>query len=116
MQTVEAGRGSVSRVEFAVETTRRVLLTVTQANGAALPVLSTVIDDDDRFVTVSASEGKLLLAGAQLSMPLRVVLPDGRHCRLTIALPDRPPVTTRYYERADTRCEPVPDTARDART
>ncbi|WP_249181485.1 fimbria/pilus outer membrane usher protein [Burkholderia cenocepacia] len=116
MQTVEAGRGSVSRVEFAVETTRRVLLTVTQANGAALPVLSTVIDDDDRFVTVSASAGKLLLAGAQLSMPLRVVLPDGQHCRLTIALPDQPPVTTRYYERADARCEPDPDTARDART
>ncbi|WP_322027064.1 fimbria/pilus outer membrane usher protein [Burkholderia sp. BCC1977] len=104
MQTVEAGRGSVGRVEFAVEQTRRVLLTVTQENGAALPVLSTVIDDDDRFVTVTGSEGRLLLAGAQLTTPLRVALPDGTFCRLAIALPDTPPATTRYYERADARC------------
>ncbi|WP_260427045.1 fimbria/pilus outer membrane usher protein [Burkholderia stagnalis] len=104
LQTVEAGRGSVSRVEFAVEQTRRVLLTVTQANGALLPTLSTVIDDGDRFVTVSGGEGKLLLTGAQLTKPLRIALPNGERCRLTFALPDVPPVATRYYERADARC------------
>ena len=114
VQTVEAGRGSVSRVEFAVEQTRRVLLTVTQADGTALPVLSTVIDDDDRFVTVTGSEGKLLLSGAQLTTPLRVALPDGTVCRLTFALPDTPPATTRYYERADARCESSPEPAAHA--
>ncbi|WP_241303564.1 fimbria/pilus outer membrane usher protein [Burkholderia stabilis] len=105
LQRIEAGRGSVSRVEFAVEQTRRVLLTVTQANGALLPTLSTVIDDGDRFVTVSGGEGKLLLTGDQATKPLRIVLPDGKQCRLTFALPDVPPATTRYYERIDARCE-----------
>ncbi|MDP9586463.1 UNVERIFIED_ORG: outer membrane usher protein FimD/PapC [Burkholderia contaminans] len=108
IQTIEAGRGSVSRVEFAVEHTRRVLLTVTLANGTPLPVLSTVVDDDDRFVTVTGSEGRLLLTGPQLTTPLRVALPDGAYCRLAIALPAEPPATTRYYERADARCESVP--------
>ena len=108
IQTVEAGRGSVSRVEFAVEQTRRVLLTVTLADGAPLPVLSTVTDDDDRFVTVAGSEGRLLLTGAQLTTPLRVALPNGTYCRLAIALPATPPATTRYYERADARCESLP--------
>ncbi|RQR39706.1 MULTISPECIES: fimbria/pilus outer membrane usher protein [unclassified Burkholderia] len=114
MQTVEAGRGSVSRVEFAVEQTRRVLLTVTQANGAPLPVLSTVIDDGDRFVTVTGSEGRLLLTGTQLTTPLRVALPNGTYCRLAIALPDTPPATTRYYERAEARCESLPASVADA--
>ncbi|HKT63979.1 MAG TPA: fimbria/pilus outer membrane usher protein [Burkholderia sp.] len=109
MQRVEAGRGSVGHVEFAVEQTRRVLLTVAQADGTALPVLSTVFDDDDRFVTVTGTAGKLLLKGAQLNKPLRVALPDGAVCRLTFALPDTPPATTRYYERADARCEPSPE-------
>ncbi|MDF3086497.1 fimbria/pilus outer membrane usher protein [Burkholderia sola] len=107
MQAVEPSRGSVGHVEFAVEQTRRVLLTVTQADGTALPVLSTVIDDNDRFVTVTGSEGRLLLAGAQLTRPLRVALPDGTVCRVTFALPDTPPATARYYERADARCEPL---------
>lgn len=108
LQTVEAGRGSVGRVEFAVEQTRRALLTVTQADGTALPVLSTVVDGDDRFVTVTGSEGRLLLTGTQLTKPLRVALPNGTYCHLTIALPDVPPATTRYFERAEARCESSP--------
>ncbi|MGS0892106.1 fimbria/pilus outer membrane usher protein [Burkholderia stagnalis] len=114
LQTVDAARGSVSRIEFTVEQTRRALLTVTQADGTTLPVLSTVVDEDDRFVTVTGSEGRLLLTGAQLTRPLRVALPDGTYCRLTIALPDAPPAATRYYERADARCESSPAPVTDA--
>ncbi|WP_175923506.1 fimbria/pilus outer membrane usher protein [Burkholderia latens] len=114
MQTLAAGRGAVGRVEFAVEQTRRVLLTVTQADGTAMPVLSTVVDDHDRFVTVTGNAGRLLLAGAQLHTPLRAALPDGTVCRVTFTLPDTPPATARYYERADARCEPLSTPAADA--
>jgi len=85
-----------------------VLLTVTLANGAPLPVLSPVTDEDDRFVTVTGSAGRLLLTGAQLTTPLRVALPNGASCRVAIALPATPPATTRDYERADARCESLP--------
>ncbi|WP_412525855.1 fimbria/pilus outer membrane usher protein [Burkholderia lata] len=105
VQTIDAGRGSVGRVEFAVDRTRRVLLTVTRANGERLPKLSNVLDDRDRFVTVTADDGKLLLADGQLTTPLQIELPDGSHCRLNFALPAQPPSGGRFYERADARCE-----------
>ncbi len=103
MQVVDAGRGSVSRVDFAVQTTRRVLLTARLANGEPLPKLSTIVDGEARFVTVTGEDGRLLLDGPAHSS-LRAVLPDGATCRLVYHLPEKPPEQTRFYERADAQC------------
>ncbi|WP_244099275.1 hypothetical protein [Burkholderia ambifaria] len=85
------------------------LLTVTLANGAPLPVLSPVTDEDDRFVTVTGSAGRLLLTDTQLTPPPpRVASSNGAYCRPAIALPATPPATTRDYERADARFESLP--------
>jgi len=108
VQTIDAGRGAVGHVEFDVDQTRRVLLTVTGTNGKRLPKLSNVLDEHGRFVTVTAGDGKLLLADRQLTTPLRIELPDGTHCRLNFTLPAQPPAARRFYEQAEARCEPLP--------
>ncbi len=104
LQSVDPGRGSVSRLEFSVQRARRILLAVKLNGGEPLPKLASIVDEDGRFVTVSADGGRVMLSGRQWAVPLRAELPDGTVCRVTYALPDAQPQQVRYYERIDARC------------
>jgi outer membrane usher protein FimD/PapC len=103
LQMLEAGHGSVNRVDFGVVKVRRALLAARLPDGTPVPKGATVVDADDNFVTAVGEEGGVFLGNGQISSRLLVYLPDGKQCRLDYRLPEKQDML-RYYERAEAVC------------
>lgn len=102
-KTIEAGRGSVSSVEFDIVKTRRVLVTAQDDQGRVLAKGSAVIGPDNQFVTTVVDGGQIFLANAGSNEALKVYLPDGTQCELTVTLPEKADDNA-YYETAAASC------------
>jgi outer membrane usher protein FimD/PapC len=102
-KTIEAGRGSVSDVQFDIVKTRRVLVTATDDRGRLLEKGSSVIGPDNTFMTTVVDGGQLFLANAPSSEGLKVFLPDGKQCELNMTLPEKADENA-YYENATASC------------
>lgn len=105
-QALSAGRGSVSKMDFQVVTTRRVLLKVRDAHGQPLPKGSGVFNAQGEFLTTVVDGGKLFLSNDQLNGSLSVRLDDDERCRLDYALPDKADPDV-YFETAEATCKPL---------
>ncbi|MFB3305993.1 fimbria/pilus outer membrane usher protein [Pseudomonas sp. AMR01] len=86
-QTVDAGRGSVSRVNFKVIKAQRILINATDAAGQPLPKGSSVLDGKNHFLTTVLDNGTIFLSSSDPAQVLRVALPDENSCVLTIDFP-----------------------------
>ncbi|MBD1554885.1 fimbria/pilus outer membrane usher protein [Pseudomonas typographi] len=103
VQGLSVGRGSVQRVDFTVQRTRRALLTVRTSDGEWLPKGSGVFDGDRALVTAVATGGKVYLPDAQAHQGLWVQLDEARSCRLHFSLADAAD-PARHYEHVQARC------------
>lgn len=101
---VRAARGAVARAEFALVTTRRVLLRVLDAAGAVVEKGTSVMEDG-RYLTTVVDDGRAFLTDYQPSRTLQIVSPDGTTCRLRPEL-GSPPAPDSFFEAATVRCEP----------
>lgn len=104
-KSIDAGRGSVNHVDFAVVTVRRVLLRAVNAAGAPLPKGASVVDAQDRFVTTVVDDGKIFLVDATQT-GLVVNLPDGSRCALKFQLPEKVDVDV-HFEQLDAQCRAI---------
>lgn len=110
---IEAGRGSVNRVAFAVSTVRRALLHVKLPNGSPVPKAAGVLAGRDALVAMTGEHGQVFLSDIP-NQPLSVVLPDGKTCRIRYTLPETTAPDS-YYEHTDAVCV-LDDTADDIRS
>ncbi|SEE35674.1 fimbria/pilus outer membrane usher protein [Pseudomonas palleroniana] len=103
LAVLTAGRGSVDKLQFGVSLTRRVLLSVTTADGRPLPRGAAVSTENGEFVTLVQEGSQVFLPNALDQRPLWVKPPDQPRCRLDFALPkDGDPNV--YFETAPARC------------
>ncbi|MDA8485589.1 fimbria/pilus outer membrane usher protein [Pseudomonas resinovorans] len=101
-KSIDAGRGSVSYVDFGVVTVRRVLLSAVDAAGQPLPKGASVVDAQERFITTVVDGGKIFLVDAT-QKGLVVSLPDGSRCALTFQLPEKVDIEV-HFEQLDAQC------------
>lgn len=102
--TVDAGRGSVNDVQFDIVKTRRVLVTVKDDEGRELEKGSAVLATDHTYITTVVDGGQIFLPNAQRNESLKVAMPDGNQCNLTVILPVKAD-TSAYYERITASCK-----------
>jgi outer membrane usher protein FimD/PapC len=106
-QEVEAGRGSVQYLPFAVEKARRVLLQATLPDGRPAPAGASVLDSKKRLVTVVTDGGEIFLTKDPTGDAFEVHTADDGVCTLEFQLPDKPNLED-YYETAKALCRPGP--------
>lgn len=107
VREIEAGRGSVSKINFEVSRVRRVLLTAVNAAGEPVTKGGSVLNARGEFVTLAGNGGQIFLP--DMSAPdteLFLLDGDNGRCRLVFKLPERADADA-LYERANARCMPA---------
>ncbi|MEB0043840.1 MULTISPECIES: fimbria/pilus outer membrane usher protein [unclassified Pseudomonas] len=102
-QEIEAGRGAVPRIDFALSTARQVMLRVRTVDGKWVPKGVSVYDNQGQYLTTVVDAGVTYLADAPRQLELLLALPGERRCLLELQLLD-PPATTAPYETVDAVC------------
>ncbi|MCM7588017.1 fimbria/pilus outer membrane usher protein [Enterobacter chuandaensis] len=103
-EEIRLARGAVSRVGFAVVSTRRVLIRVTDAQGGRLPPRATVYDDQGQFMSVTSEDGTVFISDARPGMALEIEGPSTT-CSLSLTdLPEQRPAQAGLYEELTAVC------------
>lgn len=100
---ISAGRGAVDRVEFGVGLTRRLLLTVSNDQGAPLPAGASVSSADGEFITLVQEGSQVFLPNLLGQSTLWITTPQGSRCQLRYSLPEKADPSV-YFETAPARC------------
>ncbi|KQM52560.1 outer membrane usher protein [Pseudomonas sp. Leaf15] len=100
---ISAGRGAVDRVEFGVGLTRRMLLTVSNDQGAPLPAGASVSTASGEFVTLVQDGSQVFLPNVLEQPTLWITTPQGGRCELRYELPAKADPSV-YFETAPARC------------
>lgn len=104
LKVVRAGHGSVSRAEFSVLKTQRLLIQIAAEDGEALASGLSVVDGEGRFITLTGSGGEVFLDQATARNGLYVESPPRLRCRLDYVLPDED--VSALYQTVRARCAP----------
>ncbi|CAI1573879.1 fimbria/pilus outer membrane usher protein [Serratia proteamaculans] len=102
-QDSELARGAVGQMEFEVVRTRRVLISLRDAQGTFLPHGAALFDSAGNFVTVVGNDGAAFLPDAEPGKSLDVQNAGQPLCSLRLALPEQPD-NTGLYETAAAVC------------
>ena len=100
---ISAGRGAVSRVDFGVALTRRVLLTVSTDEGAPMPRGASVTTASGEFITVVQEGSQVFLPNVIEQPTLWIQAPGISRCVLQLDLPPKGD-PQQYFETAHGRC------------
>ena len=100
---ISAGRGAVDRVEFGVGLTRRLLLTVSNDQGAPLPAGASVSSAEGEFITLVQDGSQVFLPNVLGQSTLWITTPQGSRCQLRYSLPEKADPSV-YFETAPARC------------
>jgi len=98
-------RGSVGRVAFAAQRSRRLLLRATDAAGQPLAKGLSVLAAGN-FLTVVVDSGRVYLSDYQPDIPLQVHLPDGTRCTLRPQLDAQHASADAFLEEGKAQCVP----------
>eukprot|EP00887_Chlorella_sp_A99_P004546 scaffold56.g4546.t1 len=105
VQVVEAGRGSVSHINFTAMRLRRVLLTVHDTQGQPLPTGLGVLDNSDHYLSIVGPGSQVFVDAEHLKTGVFVKPENGQPCRLEATLNKQPKDVP--YEQAPAICRPV---------
>ena len=100
---ISSGRGAVDRVEFGVGLTRRLLLTVSNDQGAPLPAGASVSSAEGEFITLVQEGSQVFLPNVLGQSTLWITTPQGSRCQLRYSLPEKADPSV-YFETAPARC------------
>lgn len=100
---ISAGRGAVDRVEFGVGLTRRLLLNVSNDQGAPLPAGASVSSAEGEFITLVQEGSQVFLPNVLGQSTLWITTPQGSRCQLRYSLPEKADPSV-YFETAPARC------------
>lgn len=102
-QEVSLSRGAVGKLDFAVETQRRVLLVVARADGQPVRKGAAVLDARGQYVTSVVDGGQVFLSGVQLNQTLSIGDDGGSTCQLNFKLAQEPDPNV-YFEKTKATC------------
>lgn len=102
VRVLEASRGSVSRVEFGVTTTRRVLARIVDEHGQPI-AKGTPVMAGEEFVTSVGDRGIAFINNYQPDQKLTLSLPEAAQCSLSINLQQEQNEDL-FYENASATC------------
>lgn len=102
-QETEVARGAVSYVNFGVVHTRRVLVTLVDAQGRPAPHGASVFNEKGEFVTVVGEKGQVFIPDSHPDMQLIVQQSGKTICPFTLKLPAQADETG-LFETANARC------------
>lgn len=100
---IQAGRGAVTKIDFAIEETRRLLLRALTPDGRVLPFGATVTDEKGEVVGVVQGGGEIFVPNALATPRLSVSGPGMSDCSLVLEVADHA-VEGAYYESTDAVC------------
>ncbi|WP_448669741.1 fimbrial biogenesis usher protein [Enterobacter mori] len=98
---IKASHGAVAKWEFATLSQRRVLLTISRADGTPLPEGVSIVDGAGEYVTTAPEDGVIFLNDVSASQQLYAKV-DGGRCKLTYTLPEAEP--NKFYEEVTGKC------------
>ena len=87
----EAARGAVSHLNFSVVRNRRVLATLTDAQGKLVPYSAAVFNQEGQFVTVVDDKGRAFITDADNAGKLDVQSSGKTICSFRLDLPEQAP-------------------------
>lgn len=99
---LKVGRGSVSRVDFGVVTSRRVLMNATYSDGRALEK-GLAVSSGTQYITTVVDKGQVFLPNVEPGKTLTVAVGDEKTCTLDFTLPANPDSDT-YFETVNATC------------
>ena len=105
---VEVGRGAVTRLDFGVEKTRRLLVRAHTTEGRAVPAGASVTDENDEWIGMVQGNGEIFIPNALATPRLWVSGPDVPRCELHIESGERAEQDD-YFESAVAVCRRVED-------
>lgn len=103
---IQAGRGSVNRVDFGVVSSRRILMTVKGADGKLLDKGLSVFDGQNQYLTSVTDRGQIFLPNIEANSRLTVSLAGGKSCLINYTLAEKADVSA-YFETVDATCTPI---------
>nr|WP_275967716.1 fimbria/pilus outer membrane usher protein [Pseudomonas khorasanensis] len=103
-QEVEAGRGAVPRLDFPVDTVRRLMLQVRTPDGVPVPKGASVQDGQGHYLTSVVDAGLVYLTDAPVLVRLRIDAGSGQDCRVEVDAPETAN-TDKLYATVDAVCE-----------
>jgi outer membrane usher protein FimD/PapC len=101
-KTLEAARGTVSKLKFGVVEVRRALLTAVDQTGKPLPKGAAVLAGSETYLTTVVDEGRIFLDDTT-HKNLVVSLPGGKQCKLQFSLPEEADLES-YFEQTSAVC------------
>jgi len=101
---VQAGRGAVLKLDMKLTRVRRVLLTVTTANGSALPQGSAVLRGETEFFTTSVAGGKVMLTHLSDNLEYSAQIQGEKRCVFR-KIQIQPQASGEQFERGTATCE-----------
>lgn len=105
-QEVEAGRGAVPRLDFPVDTVRRLMLQVRTPDGLPVPKGASVQDGQGNYLTSVVDAGLVYLADAPVLVRLRIDAGIGQACQVEVDAPASSD-TDKLYATVDAVCQSV---------
>lgn len=99
----DAARGSVSSIHFNVVRTRRVLVSVNDQNGKALPYSASVFDQDGNFISVVGENGNVFIPDAENARKMDVQMSGKTLCSFRLSL-ENAPSGNELYENSKAIC------------
>ncbi|WMI98145.1 fimbria/pilus outer membrane usher protein [Pseudomonas chlororaphis subsp. aurantiaca] len=103
---IQAGRGSVNRVDFGVVSSRRILMTAKGTDGKPLDKGLSIFDGQNQYLTSVADHGQIFLPNIEADSRLTVSLAGGKSCSLNYTLAEKADVSA-YFEAVDATCKPL---------
>jgi outer membrane usher protein FimD/PapC len=101
-----AGRGAVTKHDFGVSRTRRVLVHARMPDGVAIPFGASVTDEQGEVVGVVQQDGEIFVPNALATPRLWIRAPERDACELAVDTGE-PPEQEAYYESMTAVCRIV---------
>jgi outer membrane usher protein FimD/PapC len=108
---IQAGRGAVTKLDFGVKKTRRVLVRAQSPDGSVLPFGATVTDEQGDVVGVVQGDGEIFVPNVLATPRLWVSGPNMPGCELALDLGEQR-AHDAYYESATAVCRAAEEAVR----
>lgn len=102
-QQTEMARGAVATLDFDVVRTRRILATIKNASGVAIPQGASVFDRSGLFITVAGEHGSVFIPDADQYARYDVQVSGKTLCSFSLTLPAKA-AQGELYETAESIC------------
>ena len=99
----ELALGTVASQNIGATLVKQLLLTIKKANGEPIPLGSSVLDEQGRFISSVVGDGNVMLTNDLIGIPLRVKVANASECVVEYRTPETFAADA-LYEEADALC------------